>query len=61
MAVCQFYLRGTCKFGNNCRNEHPRDGPRQGGFGSACIVHCCLIHAYVACAESLLFGLRLDR
>ncbi|KAI0694382.1 hypothetical protein C8T65DRAFT_666804 [Cerioporus squamosus] len=34
MAVCQFFLRGTCKFGNNCRNEHPRDGQRQGGFGN---------------------------
>ncbi|KAI0650889.1 hypothetical protein C8Q79DRAFT_411655 [Trametes meyenii] len=33
MVVCQYFLRGTCKFGNNCRYEHPRDGQRQGGFG----------------------------
>ena len=34
--VCQYFLRGTCRFGNACRNEHPRDGQKQGSaFGSA--------------------------
>ena len=52
--MCQYYLRGTCKFGNSCRNEHPRDGQRQGGFGSACIVlpHKSLrltLNCYCAC------------
>lgn len=23
MAVCQFFLQGRCRFGNQCRNEHP--------------------------------------
>ncbi|RPD68413.1 hypothetical protein L226DRAFT_540681 [Lentinus tigrinus ALCF2SS1-7] len=23
-AVCQFFLKGYCSFGNSCRNEHPR-------------------------------------
>ncbi|KAK4537585.1 hypothetical protein CDCA_CDCA13G3610 [Cyanidium caldarium] len=23
MVVCWYYLQGTCKFGNRCRNEHP--------------------------------------
>ena len=22
--VCQYFLRGECKFGDRCRNEHPR-------------------------------------
>ncbi|KAF8265138.1 hypothetical protein EI94DRAFT_375706 [Lactarius quietus] len=26
MAVCQFFLRGSCKFGDQCRNEHPQGG-----------------------------------
>ncbi|KAF9528035.1 hypothetical protein CPB83DRAFT_836171 [Crepidotus variabilis] len=30
--VCQFFLRGQCKFGDSCRNEHPADS-RQSGFG----------------------------
>ncbi|KAH9994138.1 hypothetical protein BJV74DRAFT_832241 [Russula compacta] len=25
MVVCQYFLRGTCKFGNQCRNEHPQN------------------------------------
>lgn len=24
MVVCSFFLAGKCKFGNACRNEHPR-------------------------------------
>ncbi|KAF8634628.1 hypothetical protein AX15_000805 [Amanita polypyramis BW_CC] len=24
MPVCSYYLRGTCKFGDSCRNEHPK-------------------------------------
>jgi len=34
--VCQFFLRGQCKFGTSCRNEYPADA-RQTGFGS-CVV-----------------------
>ncbi|KAF8165892.1 hypothetical protein B0H34DRAFT_787201 [Crassisporium funariophilum] len=34
MAVCQFFLRGTCKFGDGCRNEHPANA-RQSGFGNS--------------------------
>ncbi|KAI0000052.1 hypothetical protein BJV77DRAFT_976087 [Russula vinacea] len=26
MVVCQFFLRGACKFGDQCRNEHPQNG-----------------------------------
>jgi len=33
--VCQFFMRGSCRFGNNCRNEHPQ---RQSGFGSTSIL-----------------------
>ncbi|KAF2641332.1 hypothetical protein P280DRAFT_468968 [Massarina eburnea CBS 473.64] len=41
MPICSFYQRGNCKFGDNCKNEHPgsqRDsnrgfGGRGGGFG----------------------------
>ncbi|KZT06469.1 uncharacterized protein LAESUDRAFT_179825 [Laetiporus sulphureus 93-53] len=32
MVVCPYFLRGQCKFGSQCKNEHPRDG-RTGGFG----------------------------
>ena len=24
-AICQHFLKGTCKFGNKCRNYHPDD------------------------------------
>ncbi|KAI9447861.1 hypothetical protein H4582DRAFT_1772106, partial [Lactarius indigo] len=24
--VCQYFLRGSCKFGTQCRNEHPQGG-----------------------------------
>ncbi|KAF9458474.1 hypothetical protein BDZ94DRAFT_1226234 [Collybia nuda] len=34
MAVCTFFLRGQCKFGDKCRNDHPPGEQRQGGFGS---------------------------
>ncbi|KAJ3574690.1 hypothetical protein NP233_g1601 [Leucocoprinus birnbaumii] len=33
MAVCQYFLRGQCRFGDSCRNEHPAN-PRQSGFGN---------------------------
>ncbi|XP_022083453.1 nucleoporin-like protein 2 [Acanthaster planci] len=38
MVVCHFFLRGNCKFGDRCRNEHPRGGigggyPSYGGGG----------------------------
>ncbi|KAN0132525.1 hypothetical protein V8E53_009541 [Lactarius tabidus] len=26
MVVCQYFLRGSCKFGDQCRNEHPQGG-----------------------------------
>ncbi|KIM35004.1 hypothetical protein M413DRAFT_449956, partial [Hebeloma cylindrosporum] len=32
--VCQFFLRGTCKFGDSCRNEHPAN-PQQSTFGGS--------------------------
>ncbi|KAG8855815.1 hypothetical protein FRB91_001650 [Serendipita sp. 411] len=31
MVVCQFYLKDQCRFGQNCRNEHPV--PKPTGFG----------------------------
>ncbi|KAH8830042.1 hypothetical protein DL96DRAFT_913688 [Flagelloscypha sp. PMI_526] len=34
MVVCRFFLNGTCSFGDNCRNEHPKDG-QQGSFGNS--------------------------
>ncbi|TFY81678.1 hypothetical protein EWM64_g2340 [Hericium alpestre] len=33
MAVCQFFLRGTCRFGDQCRNEHPQN--RGSAFGNS--------------------------
>jgi len=41
-AVCQFFLRGSCKFGNQCRNEHPQNGDRRSTFGgkSSVVLHC---------------------
>jgi zinc finger (C-x8-C-x5-C-x3-H type) protein len=40
--VCQFFLRGACKFGNQCRNEHPQNGDRRSTFGgkSSVVLHC---------------------
>lgn len=32
MVVCTYFLRGACKFGDHCRNDHPQKG---GGFGNA--------------------------
>ncbi|KAH7907520.1 hypothetical protein BJ138DRAFT_488074 [Hygrophoropsis aurantiaca] len=34
MVVCQYFLRGQCRYGKECRNEHPVDQQRQGGFGN---------------------------
>ncbi|KIW75128.1 hypothetical protein Z517_11900 [Fonsecaea pedrosoi CBS 271.37] len=31
MVVCKYFLQGNCKFGANCRNEHPGGG---GGFAN---------------------------
>ncbi|KAI6034856.1 hypothetical protein F5J12DRAFT_1723 [Pisolithus orientalis] len=31
--VCQYYLRGACKFGDRCKNEHPR-APLKPQFGN---------------------------
>ncbi|KAF1988149.1 hypothetical protein K402DRAFT_352039 [Aulographum hederae CBS 113979] len=31
MVVCKFFLQGSCKFGDRCKNEHPRSGG--GGHG----------------------------
>eukprot|EP00181_Compsopogon_caeruleus_P001252 CAMPEP_0184689292 /NCGR_PEP_ID=MMETSP0312-20130426/30571_1 /TAXON_ID=31354 /ORGANISM="Compsopogon coeruleus, Strain SAG 36.94" /LENGTH=424 /DNA_ID=CAMNT_0027146623 /DNA_START=1609 /DNA_END=2883 /DNA_ORIENTATION=- len=33
MVVCQYFLRGRCKFGNHCRDEHP-PRPNVSGGGS---------------------------
>lgn len=35
--VCQFFMEGRCKFGDNCKNEHPAgqgSSQSQGGFGN---------------------------
>ncbi|KAK0934518.1 hypothetical protein LTR29_013928 [Friedmanniomyces endolithicus] len=35
MVVCKFFLEGRCKFGSNCKNEHPGDrnqGQQQNSF-----------------------------
>ncbi|KAH6914552.1 hypothetical protein BKA70DRAFT_1556976 [Coprinopsis sp. MPI-PUGE-AT-0042] len=36
-AVCQYFLRGQCRFGDTCRNEHPAGGAagQGGGFGNS--------------------------
>ncbi|KAL0581487.1 hypothetical protein V5O48_000530 [Marasmius crinis-equi] len=34
MAICTFFLKGQCRFGDKCRNEHPAGGQTQGGFGN---------------------------
>jgi len=33
--VCQYFLRGACKFGSQCRNEHPQNaqGDRRSAIG----------------------------
>ncbi|NXI88083.1 NUPL2 protein, partial [Rhipidura dahli] len=31
MGVCQFFLRGYCRFGDRCWNEHPRGGAGRAG------------------------------
>ncbi|KAM7071946.1 nucleoporin NUP42-like [Acridotheres tristis] len=35
MGVCQFFLRGYCRFGDRCWNEHPRGGAGRPGAASA--------------------------
>ncbi|KAI9901975.1 hypothetical protein N3K66_003792 [Trichothecium roseum] len=34
MVVCRFFQQGQCKFGNNCRNEHPRNESSNNRFGA---------------------------
>ncbi|KAJ8087231.1 hypothetical protein PM082_006061 [Marasmius tenuissimus] len=34
MAICTFFLKGQCRFGDKCRNEHPAGGQVQGSFGN---------------------------
>ncbi|CAK7270863.1 hypothetical protein SEPCBS119000_004306 [Sporothrix epigloea] len=35
MVVCSYFLRGNCRYGNNCRNEHPvANQNRFGVFGA---------------------------
>ncbi|XP_032436030.1 nucleoporin NUP42 isoform X2 [Xiphophorus hellerii] len=31
MVVCNFFLQGRCRYGDQCWNEHPRGGSRGGG------------------------------
>ncbi|XP_056338704.1 nucleoporin NUP42 [Oenanthe melanoleuca] len=35
MGVCQFFLRGYCRFGERCWNEHPRGGAGRAGAAHA--------------------------
>ncbi|NXX31730.1 NUPL2 protein, partial [Nicator chloris] len=35
MGVCQFFLRGYCRFGERCWNEHPRGGAGRPGAAPA--------------------------
>ncbi|KAG1735458.1 hypothetical protein EDB19DRAFT_1724599 [Suillus lakei] len=34
MSICSYYLRGACKYGDRCRNEHPADRAQQSSFGN---------------------------
>ncbi|PIK43341.1 putative nucleoporin-like protein 2 [Apostichopus japonicus] len=34
MVVCRFFLKGTCKFGDRCRNEHPRNTSEYNAYPS---------------------------
>ncbi|KAI7542377.1 hypothetical protein KC316_g15305 [Hortaea werneckii] len=34
MTVCHFFLQGRCKFGDNCKNEHPRDNNQGNRFAA---------------------------
>ncbi|KAF2864240.1 hypothetical protein K470DRAFT_254563 [Piedraia hortae CBS 480.64] len=33
--VCEYFLQGKCKFGGNCKNEHPRNNTRTFGGGGS--------------------------
>ncbi|XP_029920261.1 nucleoporin NUP42 [Myripristis murdjan] len=33
MTVCTYFLQGRCRYGDKCRNEHPRGGRGAGGGG----------------------------
>ncbi|KAI7054435.1 hypothetical protein KC327_g18288, partial [Hortaea werneckii] len=34
MTICHFFLQGRCKFGDNCKNEHPRDNNQGNRFAA---------------------------
>lgn len=41
--ICTFFLQGRCKYGDQCRYEHPRDAQRSSGFGSTCLLSPCAL------------------
>ena len=47
-AVCQFYLRGACKFGNECRNEHPQNAQTDRRFASKSL-EAFALSAFLSC------------
>ena len=32
--VCQYFLKGQCRFGDSCRNEHPANARQSGSGGN---------------------------